>query len=450
MNAIQRISLVIFISAGFSVLSFAQEAGWSLDDCISYAMENNISLKRQALASDLNKKDLTQSKLNLLPNLNGQVQHNMGSGRLLDEGTYEWVNTDLRQGTLGLASNVTLFSGLTRYNTIKMMEANYLASRENLELFENNLLMQVMTAFLDLLRKVELFEIAVEKVKITDMQVDRMGMLMEVGNASAGELLEVKAQASVEKYNLTLSKNQVDVAKLALIHLLNLSDGETFEILKPEIPDPDLLQMPDLDIVYQTASSILPQIKSAEYTIDFYSRNLAVSRGALSPEVFARAFYNSNYNNLLTNPQDPAENYTFDQQILDNRYSQLSVGLTVPIFNKWEGRTNISKAKISLQDARYLLEDAKQQLLKDIQQYYTDALAAFDNYESAGESNANSEEAYRYAEEKFKVGMATALELEEARNRLFASRAEMISAKYVFVFYAKILDFYQGKEISFN
>ena len=138
MNSIQRIFLLIVISAGFSVLSIAQETGWSLDECISYAMENNISLKRQELASDLNKKDLTQSKLNVLPNLNGQVQHNMGSGRLLDEGTYEWVNTDLRQGTLGLATNVTLFGGLTAYNTIKMMEANYLASRESLELFENN------------------------------------------------------------------------------------------------------------------------------------------------------------------------------------------------------------------------------------------------------------------------------------------------------------------------
>jgi outer membrane protein len=275
-------------------------------------------------------------------------------------------------------------------------------------------------------------------------------MLMDLGNASAGDLLEVKSQASAEKYNMTLSKNQVDVAKLALVHFLNLSDGEGFEITMPEIPDPNLLQIPDMDLVYQTAVSVLPQIKSAEYTIDYFQKNLAVSRGELSPEIFARAYYNSNYNNLLPNISNPTEDYTFDQQILDHRYSQLSVGITVPIFNRWQGRTNISKAKINLQDARYGLQDAKQELLKDIQQYYTDAVAAFDNYEAARESNANSEEAYRYAEEKFKVGMATALELEEARNRLFASRAEMVSSKYVFAFYLKILDFYQGKDISIS
>lgn len=423
---------------------------WTLDECISYALENNISLKRQELGTELNKKDFEQSKLNALPNLNGQIQHNMGSGRLLDEGTYEWVNTDLRQGNLGLASNITLFNGLVGYNTIRMMKANYLTSLENLELFENNLLLQVMTAYLDLLRKAELYDIAVEKVKITELQVERMEMIMQVGNASEGELLEVKAQSSNEGYNMILAKNQVDVARLALTQLLNLPSDESFEVIQPQIPEPNALQMPDLDVVYQAAVSILPQIKSAEYTIDYYDRNLAVSRGALSPEVFARAFYNSNYNNLLPNPRNISEVYPFNEQIVDNRYSQLSVGITIPIFNKWQGRTGISKAKINLQDARYNLEDSKQQLLKEIQQYYTDAKASLENYNAASEILANSEEAYRYAEEKFKVGMATALELAEARNRLFASRSEMVSAKYVFVFYLKILDFYQGNEISFE
>lgn len=439
-------SLLLFVASGMA----QEKNSWTLDECITYALENNISLKRQELATELNKKDFEQSKLNALPNLNGQIQHNMGSGRLLDEGTYEWVNTDLRQGNLGLASSVTLFNGLTGYNTVRMMKANYLASLENLELYENNLLLQVMTAYLDMLRKAELYEISIEKVKITQLQVERMEMMMQVGNASEGEVLEVKAQSSNEGYNMILAKNQVEVARLTLTQLLNLPAEESMDIIQPVIPEPNVLQMPDMDEVYQSALGLLPQIKAAEYTIDYYDRNLAVSRGALTPEVFARAYYNSNYNNLLPNPRNINEDYPFDQQIVDNRYSQLSVGITIPIFNKWQGRTGISKAKINLQDARYNLEYSKQQLFKEIQQYYTDAKASLENYNAASEILANSEEAYRYADEKFKVGMATALELAEARNRLFASRSEMVSAKYVFVFYLKILDFYQGKEIEFR
>lgn len=436
----------VFALAIPSIL-YAQDDGWTLEKCVSYALENNITLKRQELATQLDKKDLDQSKLNVLPNLNAQVQHNMGTGRVLDEGTYEWVNTDLRQGNLGVASSVTLFKGLQGYNTIQMMKANYLASRAGLELYENSLLIQVVTGYLELLRRTELYEISVEKAKTTELQVERMEMLVEVGNASAGELLEVKAQSSREQYNMTMAKNQVEIARLSLQHLLNLGEEEEFSIARETIPDPNTLSVPGMSDVYAAALEQLPQVKRAEYTIDYFEKNLAVARGALSPEVFARAYYNSNYNNLLPNPANPAEEYSNYQQIIDNRYSQLSVGITIPIFNKWQARTGIKKAKLGLEDAVYGLEDTKQQLLQEIQKYHTDARAALDNYRAAEESNANAEEAYRYMEEKFKVGIATALELEESRNRLFESRAEMVSTKYVFVFYLKILDFYQGKEI---
>lgn len=428
---------------------------WSLDDCINYALDNNISLKRQALSTELNKKDFSQSKLNALPNLNGQFNQDFGAGRVLDRGTYQWLNTDVSQGDLGLMSNVTLFKGFQGYNSIKMAEANYFASKANLELFENNLLIQIMTGYLDLLRKEELYEIAIEKTRITELQVERMIRLNEVGNVSNGEVLEVKAQASTEKYNATVAKNSVEVASLALRHLLNLSTEESFEIARPEISDPTILQIPKMSVVYEKALGILPQIKSAEHNITYYQKNISFSRGALSPELFVRALYYSNYSDKLINPREldffnPVLDYPVPQQVFDNQYKQVSFGLNIPIFNKWQNKTNISKAKLNLLDARYNLDDTKQQLLKDIQQYYTDASAAFDNYQAAGETMANSEEAYRFSEEKFKVGMATALELEEARNRLFTARAEMISAKYVFAFYVKVLEFYQGNAISFQ
>lgn len=427
---------------------------WTLDDCITHALENNISLKRQELSTDLNRRDLTQSKLDLLPNLNGQVEHNLGSGRILDRGTYEWVNTDVSQGDLGVLSQVTLFGGFKGYNSIKMSEAGYLISKANLELLENNLLLQVMTGYLELLRRKELYEIAVEKARITELQVERMKMLLEVGNASPGELLEVKAQASTERYNQTLAKNAMDEAQLKLSQLLNLSQSGDFDIVAPDIADPSLLQVPDLEAVYSNAVAILPQIKAAEHNITYYQRNLAVARGELSPEIYLRALYYSNYSDKLINPREvdprnPELGYPIPQQVLDNQYRQVSVGVNIPLFNKWQNRTNISKARIGLQDAAYKLEDSKQQLFKEVQKYHSDVKAALDNYIAASESAENNEESFRYTEERYKVGMATALELEEARNRLYGARAERITAKYVFVFYMEILDFYQGREISF-
>ncbi|MFC2129283.1 TolC family protein [Bacteroidota bacterium] len=443
------ISLLV-IAVFFTDSAAQDEAVWSLDDCVVYALDNNISLKRQELNTEISKKDFTQSKLNLLPDVGAGVEHTIGDGRVLDLETYRWVNSSVGQGWLGVQGNLTLFNGLQGFNRIQMSKAAYLLSKSNLVLLENNITLQVMTGYLDLLRKKDLLEIAEEKVRVTGLQVNRMERLMEVGNASSGELLEVKAQHSTEKYNLINAENSVEISRLNLVHLLNLEIDTQFDIDKPEIPDPSALDIPNLDSVYANSLRYLPQIEGAQHNITMQQKSLAVAKGALSPNIYMRGLYRSNYNNNLLNPLDPLSPYTLPDQVYDHRFKSVAVGINIPIFNKWQSNTNISKAKIELQDARYNMENEKQLLLQEIQQFYTDAVAALENYHAAGETFANSEEAYRYTEEKFKVGMATALELEEARNRLFQSQSEMISAKYVFVFYSKILDFYQGKEINLS
>lgn len=443
------ISLVV-IAVIFSDITAQDQQVWSLDDCVVYALDNNVTLKRQELSTKLSKKDFTQSKLNLLPDVGAGVEHTIGDGRVLDLETYRWVNTSVGQGWLGVQSNLTLFSGLQGFNSIQMSKAAYLLSKSNLVLLENNITLQVVTGYLDLLRKKDLLEIAEEKVKITELQVERMERLMEVGNASSGEVLEVKAQHSSEKYMLTNAANSVEIARLNLIQVLNLEIDADFDISKPELTDPSALDIPNLDSVYANSVRYLPQIEAAQHNITIQEKTLAVAKGGLSPDVYLRGLYRSNYNNNLVNPLDPEAVYSIPDQVMDHRYKSVAIGMNIPIFNKWQTNTNISKAKINVQDARYNMENEKLLLLKEIQQFYTDAVASLENYNAASETFANSQEAYRYTDEKFKVGMATALELEESRNRLFASRSEMVSAKYVFVFYLKILDFYQGKEIDLS
>ena len=137
-----------------------------------------------------------------------------------------------------------------------------------------------------------------------------------------------------------------------------------------------------------------------------------------------------------------------NQTSKNNQYKQVSMGLTFPFFNRWQVQTNINKAKIDLQDAEFQYNTVVLELQQRIQQYHTEALAAMDSYLSAQESVANSDEANRFAEERFNVGTGTALELQQARNQLAASASEMITSKYVLIFYTKILDFYMGKAIE--
>jgi outer membrane protein len=155
----------------------------------------------------------------------------------------------------------------------------------------------------------------------------------------------------------------------------------------------------------------------------------------------------SNYSDGLTNPIDPDEPYPISEQITNNQYKQVSMGLNIPFFNRWQTQTNINKAKLNLQDAEFQYYQAVLDMQQSMQQYHTEALAARDNYASAMEAVANSDEAYRFADERFKVGTGTALELQEARNQLYESTSDMISSKFILIFYTKILDFYMGKDI---
>lgn len=441
------------VNAGTYGQGLNADSLWSLEQCIGHAIDYNLQVKRQELMLQSTDQDLQQSKLDLLPSLNGRVEHQLGSGRVLDRGTYEWKNANVSQGDLGLQSDFTLFNGLQGYNTMKMSKANYLMSKEDLAAMEDNVTLQVMTGYLDLLRNRELVEVAGHKVEVTLQQVERMEQLVRVGNEPQGNLLNVKAQHSDAKLAFTQAINAREIARLQLMHTLNLTDPEAFEIESPVLPDPSSVEIPELDSVFQYALIHLPQIRSAEFGIESQERYLAIQRGQRSPRLYARGIYYSNYSDGLINPRDPnpadpTMDYPLDQQITDNQYKQVSMGLEIPIFNRWNVQTSINKAKISLQDAQVQYSTVVLELQQSIQQYHTEAVAARDNYNAAQESVANSSEAYRFAEEKFRVGTGTALELQEARNQLYSSTADMITAKYILIFYTKILDFYMGKPIS--
>jgi len=440
------IYICLFLLLSFSVLT-AQESEWTLSECIKYALDHNIGVKRQELTTELAKKDFTQSKLNALPDLNGVVEHQLGSGRVLDRGTYEWYNTNVSQGDMGIQSTLTLFDGLQGVNRIQRDKALYDMNVANLEAYRDDIMLNIMTAYLELLRTTELSDIAEKKLEVVALQVGRMQRMVELGTQSPGELLTIKSQYSNEKLNLTRAKNAMNTARLDLMQLMNISVSDTFDITHPDMRTPEEMFILGVDSIYGSALEQLPQIRSAEYYVKAQKKDLAVSQGMRSPTLYVRGLYYTNYSNKLTNPLDGSYDYPLPQQLIDNQYRQLTLGVSVPIFNKWQTQTQISKARISYQDADYYLENQKQTLMKSIQQYYALALGARDEYFSALELVASSSEAYDAAGEKFRVGLVSAVELEEARNKLFESKSQMVTSRYFYIFYCKILDYYRGEDV---
>ncbi len=254
-------SLVLYVAG----LNAQADSLWSLHRCIDHAIQYNLQVKRQQLMLQSASQDVTQSKMNLLPNLNGMVEHELGSGRVLDRGTYQWENASVSQGDLGLQTDITLFNGLQGLNNMKMSRASYQMNMEDLEAMEDNLTLNVMTNYLNLLRNQELAEVAALNVEVTRQQVVRMERLVEVGNESRGKLLEVKAQLSAAELTLTQAINTREIARLTLMHLMNITEQTGFDIEQPEFPDPSASDIPPMDSVFYYALANLPQIKSARF-----------------------------------------------------------------------------------------------------------------------------------------------------------------------------------------
>lgn len=441
----------LIVLSSFAPVS-AQQQSWTLQDCISYAHENNLTIKREELNTQLAGEDFEQSRFNLLPNLNFGANHDISSGRSLNLETYEYENRKIQQGAVGLRSRVTVFSGLENLNNIQKQKYLFLKSEEDLKKVKNDISLSIATNYLQILFDEEILEVAKSQYEVTRLQVERTERLVEVGNVAKGELLEIKAQAATERLNVTSAQNNLHLSILDLTQLLDLDSVGNFAVYKPGDLGVEALGLPaPVDQIYGTALDVMPEIQSSGYYVQSAEKDLAIARSQRWPELYLDGLYYSRYVNGLMNPLDtiaPFDDYLLSDQIVDNQYRQLSVGIAVPIFNRFNTQTNISKSKIYLEDAELQRELARQSLYKTIQQSHADALAALEKYNSAFEAVSSNEEAFNYTQQKFEVGLVNSVDFNIAKNNLTRARSDLVQAKFEYIFKMKILDFYQGKPIS--
>jgi outer membrane protein len=287
------------------------------------------------------------------------------------------------------------------------------------------------------------------------IQVDKTETLVKVGSVSKGTLLEINAQAASEKLNIIQRNNQLRISKLTLVQLLDLESPEEFSIVTPK--NLSIENQPAVvitDSVFNYAVTNMPEVKSAEYMLQSQKKALAVTRGRRSPELYLSGLYYSRYNENAINPLDPdplnpSINYPMEDQLKDNQYKQITLGLSVPIFNKLRIQRDISIAKVNMLDAQYNLKQTKQNLYKNIQQAYSDAVSALEKYYSSYDAVKSMEEAFDYTSEKFEVGLASSIDYNIAKNNLSKTQSDLLQAKYEYLLRLKILDFYHGEEIIF-
>jgi len=442
------ISFLIFILFTLNITNMQAQKLWSLEDCIQYAIENNIQIKRQELNAKMAKNNYIQSKIQVLPSISASGNHTVSQGRAVNYEDYSYVDIQQQYGSVNLSGYMYFFNGLQGYNSIKQNKFNLKASLEDLEKSKNDIRLNIATAYLQILFNEELLEIAKNQLEVTKQQVERTQLQVEVGKVQRGRLLEMQAQAAQEKFNVTSYNNQLKISYLTLTQILDLDSVGNFKIQHPELPEIDKAKvLLPVNIIYFEAQAHLPQIKSAEYNLKSSEKGLALVRGQRIPRISIGAGTYSRYSDLAINPRNPQTDYLYTDQIKDNRNTGVQFSLNFPIFDGYRTQTNISNSKISVLDAKLALDQARQQLYQEIQQAHANAFAALDNYKSSHEAILFMEEAFNYTQKQFDVGLVSSVDYNIAKNNLTSAQSNLLQAKYDYIFKTKILDFYLGKPI---
>ncbi|MCU0471880.1 MAG: TolC family protein [Bacteroidales bacterium] len=443
----------------FQESGWPQKKVWTLEECIKYAIENNIQIKQQVIQTEFQKNTLDLARLKLLPTLNGSASHNYSFNRTLDQQTYQYVDQNGQSDQFYFGGSLPLFSGLQNYNTIQKNKYDLLASQEDLKNISDNISLNVALGYLQILLNKELVSAAGNQLGITLQQIEKTKKLVDAGSVARGNLLQIQSQAAQEELQHINFKNQLDISLLNLTQLLELKTPEGFEVIVPDIlVDSNSIITGNIDEIFKVASETRPEIKSSEYKLIASQFDLKTSQGGRSPRLSMNHSFSTGYSSIRKKllGLDPGTGdpiygkYTFQDQVNDNINYGIGFSLDIPILNGWQVNKDISNSKLANENSRYALDGTKKQLYKNIQQAYADAVAALKKYNASIKAVTSMEESFRYTEQKFNVGMITPVDYNAAKTQLLNAQSDMSQAKYEYIFKTKVLDFYKGVPLNLN
>jgi len=422
---------------------------WTLEECIRYAIAHNIDLKQREQEEAQRKIELNTSQTSWLPNLNGYANQNYGFGRSQSrDGILEDKNS--ANTSYGVQSSMPIFNGFKIPNTIAARKLNLKAATESLNRAKEDLAIGVASYFLQVLYTKELLKISELQVELTKQQVTVTEALVDAGKVPMSQLYDIKAQLASDEVRLTEAGNNVSLALLDLAQALELERlGGVFDIVQPEIHDAIADNMGSIlppDNIYENAVTFKPQIKEQEYLLQGQKKMLRVARADYFPSIRFNASYSNGYYSTLVDAN--SQTLAFGDQFKVNAQRSLGFNLSIPIFNRFEIRNNVRQARIRIINQELMMENSKKALYKEIQLAYFNATAAQEKFMASEKAVAASKEAFFYAEESYAAGRRTVFEYNESRTKYAQSLSELAQAKYNFIFRAKILDFYNGKEIQ--
>jgi outer membrane protein len=366
----------------------------------------------------------------------------MNFGRSLTyENTYKDINSS--ETNFGLGVSLPVFQGFQITNNISKLELDLQASVEDLSKAKSDISVNIASTYLEILFAKDLVMVSTNQLEVTRLQIKQINEKVEAGSLAKGNLLDIEAQAAGEELNLVNAKNQLQLAKLKLVQLLELSLKESFDIETPSFPEISAqASIVAANEVYDAALLTRPEIKGADLRFQSSKFQLKMAQGLLYPTVSLYANVYDTYNNKYMDRD--GKNISFSDQLKNNQRKGVGLQMNIPIFNKFQTKYQIDNARLQVLNTGLELEGAKKLLRSDVETAQTNAIAALNRFTSNQKAVSAMREAFRYSAEKFAVGLVNTVEYNTAKTKLAKSESDLLQAKYEFIFRTKILDFYRG------
>lgn len=423
-------------------------AQWNLQACIHYALQQNITIKKNRLNAASARVDVKTAKAALFPSLSASVSQrivnrpNSETNTIIagDNITSSQSKTSYN-GSYGIDANWTLYNGGKNLNTIKQQQLNNRIAELNVTESENSVEENIAQTYIQILYATEAVKVCESTLKVSQAECDRAKQLLEAGSIAKSDLAQLEVQVSTDKYQLVAAQATLQDYRLQLKQLLELDGEQEMELYIPALNDENVLSpLPDKTDVYRSALIFRPEIEAGKLNVQASDLNIKIARSGYLPTLSLTAGIGTSHAN--------GSDFTFSEQIKQNWNNSLGFTISVPIFSNRQTKSAVEKAKIQKQTSELDLLDEQKTLYKTIESLWLDANNAQQRYAAAVEKLKSSRTSYELIQEQFNVGMKNTVELLTEKNNLLSAQQEMLQAKYMAILNMQLLKFYQGEQIA--
>lgn len=429
------VSIVMFtaFAAGQS------SAPWTLESCVQYALDHNLTVKQSENAVAQRAVELNTAKNSVWPAFQGNVSQNFSFGRgISEDNTY--VSSNTANTSFGLGGNMNLFTGFRVKNNIEIGKLNLEAATADCQKAKEDIRIAVTQAYMQILYNMELCKVAELQIVIDSTQVERLTALHDAGKIGPAEVSARKSTLAQSRVTLTQARNSLKTATLEMTQLLELPSPEGFSVA---VPDPSTLipeEFPNPEQIYAKAVTVRPSVKAEEVRTAAAKTNIALAKSGYYPTLSVSGGIATDYYALLGHTAKG-----FAAQMRDNFSPYVGFTLNVPIFNRLETRNSVRMANLQWENQQLQSENVRKALYKEIQQAYYNAVAAKEKFLSSQVAENSAKEAFDLAEALYEAGKSTGTEFNESKNNYLQAASNLAQARCEFIYQVKLLLLLSGE-----